>query len=101
MHNKLREIYQAKLEEIETITVDKLPERNVPLLKFSDRVISKKGLSLIAEIKKASPSKGVIRADFSLETIVDSYKSVNPEAISVLTDKIFFSGSSDYLKYVK
>ena len=39
MHNKLREIYQAKLEEIETITVDKLPERNVPLLKFSARIV--------------------------------------------------------------
>jgi indole-3-glycerol phosphate synthase len=54
---------------------------------------------LIAEIKKSSPSKGLIRKDFDLDEIIASYKfSGHVNAISVLTEPDYFSGSYDYLK---
>jgi indole-3-glycerol phosphate synthase len=53
---------------------------------------------LIAEIKKASPSKGLIRENFSLPEIVSVYDKKRVAAISVLTDERFFAGKIDYLK---
>lgn len=58
-------------------------------------------IKLIAEIKKASPSKGVIRTDFNLTEIASVYDRKNTSAISVLTDERFFQGSLDNLKRVR
>jgi indole-3-glycerol phosphate synthase len=61
--------------------------------------------AVIAEVKKASPSKGVIRADFIPADIAQSYAegdgSVSAACLSVLTDKQFFQGSIDYLKQAR
>jgi indole-3-glycerol phosphate synthase len=56
---------------------------------------------IIAEIKKASPSQGVIREDFNPSKIAEIYQENGASAISVLTDKIFFQGDIGHLSMVK
>jgi indole-3-glycerol phosphate synthase len=57
--------------------------------------------AVIAEIKKASPSKGVLRADFIPADIAQSYAENGATCLSVLTDQQFFQGSVDYLKQAR
>jgi indole-3-glycerol phosphate synthase len=56
---------------------------------------------VIAEVKKASPSKGVLRADFRPADIAQSYESHGASCLSVLTDVNFFQGSVDYLRQAR
>ncbi|MCI0638092.1 MAG: indole-3-glycerol phosphate synthase TrpC [Gemmataceae bacterium] len=55
------------------------------------------GLGIIAEVKKASPSAGVLRADFDPVAIARNYESAGVNAVSVLTDEPFFQGRLSYL----
>jgi len=79
--------------------------RNLPstksLIEKLKTASSKNKLALIAEVKKASPSKGLIREDFNPVEIALAYQSAGASAISVLTDEKFFQGSIQYLEEVR
>jgi indole-3-glycerol phosphate synthase len=62
---------------------------------------NKRGLNVIAEIKKASPSAGVICKDFAPVTIAKAYEKCGADAISVLTDEKYFQGKLEYIDQVK
>ena len=62
---------------------------------------TKPKLNIIAEVKKASPSKGIIREDFNPLAIAQLYEHHGAAAISVLTDNHFFQGNFDYLNEIK
>jgi indole-3-glycerol phosphate synthase len=68
-------------------------------LRFIEKLNNEK-LSLICEIKKASPSKGIIRNNFNQIEIANTYFENGADAVSILTDENFFSGNISYLKEI-
>lgn len=72
-----------------------------PARPFRASLESAPGLAVIAEVKRASPSKGLIRADFDPVRIAEAYEAGGAAAISVLTDENFFKGSLAHLEAVR
>jgi indole-3-glycerol phosphate synthase len=69
-------------------------------ISFIEKLNSTMGLAIIAEIKKASPSKGVIKNKFNHIEIANIYFENNVEAVSVLTDEKFFQGNINFLEEI-
>ena len=96
VNHKLTEIATAKssrpLKDVAAAADAAATPRN-----FLDALQRSPEIALIAEVKKASPSKGIIRADFDPVAIAKTYADSGASCISVLTDEHFFQGHLDYL----
>ena len=66
-----------------------------------EQALKERGMSFIAEIKKASPSKGVIRDDFDPAAIAQQYAQHGAAAISVLTEPLHFQGSLEHMAWIR
>lgn len=108
----LKKIIRRKLEEIDACKrrlpqvalIDQLEECENPTRGFAQAIadkITQGKAGVIAEIKKASPSKGIIRADFRPAEIAASYEKGGAACLSVLTDIDFFQGSDEYLRQAR
>ncbi|MBI5410006.1 MAG: indole-3-glycerol phosphate synthase TrpC [Nitrospirae bacterium] len=106
----LKEILSHKKEELnKTKSLTPLADLKARLKdtatirSFKTAITREKGspVKLIAELKKASPSKGLIREDFNLSEIVSIYNRKDVAAISVLTEERYFSGKLEYLHKVR
>lgn len=99
----LSEIIERKRQRVESA------KQSVPIETFEVRrgshrfrhALLREGVNIIAEFKRRSPSKGVIRADADLKHVVEAYQAGGASAISVLTEEDYFSGSLDDLRLVK
>ena len=104
MANVLEKIVIDKLAEIAQRKIDFPLAQFIDHLKPSDRsfyaALAQPNASFILECKKASPSKGLIRADFNLDEIIQAYAPY-AACISVLTDEKYFQGKFEYLQYVR
>ena len=84
------------------LTALALKVKNLPPTRdFRGAVAGSDTVKLIAEVKKKSPSKGIIREDFHPVSIAETYVKNGAAAISVLTDKHFFAGELDYLRAIR
>lgn len=104
----LDEIVQAKMPEVEALqdeydlvdyiqsALDIEDNRN-----FRQAITASDRLALIAEVKKASPSAGVIREDFDPVALARAYEEAGASALSVITEKNYFQGSLDFIAQVR
>jgi len=100
VENTLTKLDIKKSELPLTEIISKLNELNLPKGAFKESLL-KKDQAVIAEIKKASPSAGIISEDFDPIKKAKEYEDFGASALSILTEEDFFQGSSEYLKEVK
>jgi indole-3-glycerol phosphate synthase len=86
-----------------TQPLDDLKRRaaDAPASRSLAKALRKPGIGLIAEVKKASPSRGLLRSDFDPVALAQSYARAGAAAISVLTDRKHFQGSLDHLRGIR
>ena len=105
--NRLEEILEAKREEIEQLRpraaeLDRQARARKDFRDFRSALTqTAEKLAVIAEIKKASPSAGVIAKTFEPVELAKNYERAGANAISVLTDSRFFQGSLEHLRHVR
>ena len=109
--NILEQIIKKKIEKIDLLkqsldvkTLDALINKNKTFINFKDKIenrIKKKQISVIAEIKKASPSAGVIINNYNPVEIAQIYFNKNVTCLSVLTEEDFFLGNLIHISKIK
>ena len=97
---KRQEVARAKAETPESVLRGRLASA-AAVRDFLAALSAGLPIRLIAEVKKASPSKGVIRADFDPVAIARIYQQHGASCLSVLTDEQYFQGSLEYLRQVR
>jgi indole-3-glycerol phosphate synthase/phosphoribosylanthranilate isomerase len=103
----LDEILRWKREQIEQrkravpLETLRVAAENAPLPRDLTAALQEPGVSLIAEVKRASPSKGLLRGGLDAATLAREYEAGGSSAISVLTDERYFRGSLDDLRAVR
>ncbi|MCK5233092.1 MAG: indole-3-glycerol phosphate synthase TrpC [Desulfobulbaceae bacterium] len=101
----LDKIIEYKKDEVKTLLARGYLKPDAPVdppRGFQKSVAqNSKGVSIIAEAKKASPSKGLICPDFDPVRIARNYKEGGAQAISVLTDENFFQGALEYIPMIR
>ncbi|MDE8562360.1 indole-3-glycerol phosphate synthase TrpC [Anoxybacillus rupiensis] len=96
----LKQILATKQNEIERIELP--PRYHFPRFSLCTALKNaKRSIGMIAEVKKASPSKGIIRPNFQPVEIAKAYEQAGVDAISVLTDQTYFQGHYRYLIEIK
>jgi len=95
-----REEVAARRERTPFVEIERAARAQTPALDFQG-ALAATGMRLIAEVKGASPSKGVLIDPFDPPAIAADYLAAGADAISVLTDEQFFKGSLDHLRAVK
>lgn len=90
---------KTSVAELKNRIVDAVPARG--FVSAIEKKLAQKQVAVIAEIKKASPSKGVIRENFYPEAIAKSYEKGGAACLSVLTDVDYFQGSDEYLRQAR
>ena len=93
---KLRIDEEKKIKSLDDLKAEVLSKEIEMDFPFK-KALSTQDISIIAEVKRASPSKGLIAEDFDYVKIAKEYEEAGASAISVLTEPYFFLGSDDYL----
>lgn len=100
----LETIVARKKEEVAQLKANGVSRPDLPVdppRGFMRALMQSSEIAVIAELKKASPSKGVICPDFDPAAIAASYEEGGAEAVSVLTDEMFFQGALGYIPLVR